>query len=98
MYYTHGIVYDKDTGKRVPYTRFMEKLNAEQLKQDIKAKKLPVYGADLKTVSEAPFIDDIDNFKVSKDYIITEDGHLYLMYQPYELDCYAAGVTYVKVK
>ena len=89
---------DKATGKRVPYTRFMEKLNVEQLKQDIKAKKLPVYGADLKTVSEAPFIDDIDNFKVSKDYIITEDGHLYLMYQPYELDCYAAGVTYVKVK
>ena len=98
MYYTHGIVYDKDTGKRVPYTRFIEKLDAEQLKQDIKAKKLPVYGADLKTVSEAPFIDNIDNFKVSKDYIITEDGHLYLMYQPYELDCYAAGVTYVKVK
>ncbi|WP_417145114.1 DUF3298 domain-containing protein [Phascolarctobacterium succinatutens] len=59
---------------------------------------MPVYGADLKTVSEAPFIDNIDNFKVSKDYIITEDGHLYLMYQPYELDCYAAGVTYVKVK
>lgn len=98
MYYTHGIVYDKATGKRVPYTRFMEKLNAEQLKQDIKAKKLPVYCADLKSVSEAPFIDNIDNFKVSKDYIITEDGHLYLMYQPYELDCYAAGVTYVKVK
>lgn len=98
MYYTHGIVYDKNTGKRVPYTRFMEKLNAEQLKQDIKAKKLPVYGADLKTVSEAPFIDNIDKFKVSKDYIITEDGHLYLMYQPYVLDCYAAGVTYVKVK
>lgn len=98
MYYTHGIVYDKATGKRVPYTRFIEKLDAEQLKQDIKAKKLPVYGADLKTVSEAPFIDNIDKFKVSKDYIITEDGHLYLMYQPYELDCYAAGVTYVKVK
>ena len=90
--------YDKATGKRVPYTRFMEKLDAEQLKQDIKAKKLPVYCADLKTVSEAPFIDNIDKFKVSKDYIITEDGHLYLMYQPYELDCYAAGITYVKVK
>ena len=40
----------------------------------------------------------LGKFKVSKDYIITEDGHLYLMYQPYELDCYAAGVTYVKVK
>ena len=91
MYYTHGIVYDKAT-------RFMEKLDAEQLKQDIKAKKLPVYCADLKTVSEAPFIDNFDNFKVSKDYIITEDGHLYLMYQPYVLDCYAAGVTYVQVK
>ena len=52
----------------------------------------------MKTVSEAPFIDNIDKFKVSKDYIITEDGNLYLMYQPYELDCYAAGVTYVKVK
>ena len=98
MHYTHGIVYDKATGKRVPYTHFTEKLDTEQLKQDIKAKKLPVYTADLTTVSEAPFIDYTDNFKVSENYIITEDGHLYLMYQPYELDCYAAGVTYVKVK
>lgn len=100
MYYTHGIVYDKATGKRVPYTQFAPALEAEQLKQDIIDKKYPVYvDADsLTQTSDAPFITYMDNFKVSEDFIIGKGGSVYLIYQPYDLDCYAAGSTFVKIK
>ena len=100
MYYTHGIVYDKTTGKRVPYTQFVPALDAMQLKQDIIDKKYSVYvDADsLTQTSDAPFITYMDNFKVSEDFIIGKDGSVYLIYQPYDLDCYAAGPTFVKIK
>lgn len=96
--YTHGLVYDKATGKSLPYTHFTQKLEAEQLKQDILSKKLTVYCSDLETTSEAPFLKDCEHFSVSKDYQITADGSIYLIYQPYDLDCYAAGPTFVKIK
>lgn len=96
--YTHGLVYDKATGKSLPYTYFTQKLEAEQLKQDILSKKLTVYCSDLETTSEAPFLKDCEHFSVSKDYQITADGSIYLIYQPYDLDCYAAGPTFVKIK
>ena len=100
MYYTHGIVYDKTTGKRVPYTQFAPALDAAQLKQDIIDKKYSVYvDADsLTQTSDAPFITYIDDFKVSEDFIIGKNSSVYLIYQPYDLDCYAAGPTFVKIK
>lgn len=95
---TYGVVFDKETGKRVPYTHFTDKVNAKQLKEDILEGKVKVFTADLKTESKAPFLQDYKAFKVSKNYIVDKDGHVYLMYQPYELDSYAAGVTYVQIK
>lgn len=97
MYYTYGLVFDKASGKRLPYTAFADKITKEQLKAKIADGTLPVYTADLHIKSTAPFLKDLNNFSVSKNYILAPDGHVYLMYQPYELDCYAAGVTYVKL-
>lgn len=98
MYYVHGLVYDKATGKRVPYTKFIQELKEKQLKLDILSNKYPVYHADLTTPNNAPFLADWNDFYVSKDYILAEDGQaIYLIYQPYELDCYAAGPTFVKI-
>lgn len=97
MYYVHGLVYDKTTGKRVPYTDFIAEQKSSQLRLDILSKKYPVYLADLATPDDAPFLADWNDFYVSKDYILSEDGSaLYLIYQPYDLDCYAAGPTFVK--
>ena len=97
MYYVHGLVYDKTTGKRVPYTDFIAEQKAKQLRLDILSKKYPVYLADLTTPDDAPFLADWNDFYVSKDYILSEDGKsIYMIYQPYELDCYAAGPTFVK--
>lgn len=100
MSYTHGITYDKTTGRRVPYTQFAPALDAEQLKQDIIDKKYLVYvDADsLMQTSDAPFITYMDSFKVSEDFILGKGGSVYLIYQPYDLDCYAAGPTFVKIK
>lgn len=98
MYYTRGVVFDKETGKRLPYTEFAPKISAKQLKEDILNGKLNVFTSDLKTKTTAPFLKDTNNFKVSKDFVIDKDQHVYLIYQPYELDCYAAGETYVQIK
>ena len=97
MHFDHGIVYDKATGERLPYTHFTDAVEAEQLKQGIADGTFKVFCADLQTASEAPFLKYIKDFQVSENYIIGDDGHVYLMYQPYELDSYAAGVTYVQL-
>lgn len=96
-YYTMGLVYDKTTGLPLPYTHFKPQLQAAQLKQDILDGRLTVYCADMKSISTAPFLADTENFQVSDNYIVTADGSVYLLYQPYELDCYAAGATFVKL-
>lgn len=98
MYYDHGIVYDKKSGKRLPYTKFAKGIKADELYDGIASKTLKVFGKDLQTRSEAPFIEYIkkEAFNVSEDYIV-KDGKVYLMYPPYELDCYAAGTTFVEL-
>lgn len=97
MSYTYGLVYDKTTGRQVPYTEFTAELNAKKLKKDILHADKAVFASDLKTPSQAPFIQHDKNFKVSSNYLISPTGEIYLMYQPYELDSYAAGVTYVHI-
>lgn len=98
MHYDHGLVYSKTTGERLPYTHFAKAVSAGELYDAIVEHRVKVYGADLQTVSEAPFITYIkkDEFKRSDDYVV-KDGKVYLMYPPYELDCYAAGTTYVEL-
>lgn len=99
MHRDYGIVYDKATGERLPYTHFTNEVTAAELFDGIKSKRYPVYCGDRKTSSEAPFVSYIkkEDFKVS-DYYILQNGKVYLMYPPYELDCYAAGTTYVELK
>ena len=98
MYHDHGIVYDAKSGKRLPYTKFAKAIKGEALYDGIANRQFKVYVSDLATPSDAPFLKYIkkDAFNVSKDYII-KNGKVYLMYPPYELDCYAAGTTYVEL-
>lgn len=98
MHYDHGLVYSKATGERLPYTHFAKAITAGELYDAIAEHRVKVYGADLQTVSEAPFITYFkkDEFQRSEDYVL-KDGKVYLMYPPYELDCYAVGTTYVEL-
>ena len=98
MHYDHGLVYSKTTGERLPYTHFAKAVSAGELYDAIVEHRVKVYGADLQTVSEAPFITYFkkDEFQRSEDYVL-KDGKVYLMYPPYELDCYAVGTTYVEL-
>ena len=98
MHYDHGLVYSKATGERLPYTHFAKAVSAGELYDAIVEHRVKVYGADLQTVSEAPLITYIkkDEFQRSEDYVL-KDGKVYLMYPPYELDCYAVGTTYVEL-
>ena len=92
MYYTEGFVFDKETGKRLAYTDFVPKLNADTLIRGLRAGVLPA-----RTVSdvptELPFLDN--NTRVSDNFILNEDGSISLIYESYELDCYAAGNIFV---
>ena len=98
MHYDHGLVYSKTTGERLPYTHFAKAVSAGELYDALVEHRVKVYGADLQTVSEAPFITYFkkDEFQRSEDYVL-KDGKVYLMYPPYELDCYAVGTTYVEL-
>ena len=98
MHYDHGLVYSKTTGERLPYTHFAKAITAGELYDAIAEHRVKVYGADLQTVSEAPFITYFkkDEFQRSEDYVL-KDGKVYLMYPPSELDCYAVGTTYVEL-
>ncbi|MDY4919688.1 MAG: DUF4163 domain-containing protein [Phascolarctobacterium sp.] len=98
MYYDNGIVYDKHTGERVPYFTFTNPVTSVELYNGIANGSFPVYMADLKTRSDAPFLEYIkpEQMEVSQFYIL-QNGKVYLMYYPYYLDCYAAGTTYVEL-
>ena len=52
---------------------------------------------DISAIEEfCNFIIKKEEFKRSDDYVL-KDGRVYLMYPPYELDCYAVGTTYVEL-
>ena len=97
MYYTAGLNFDKMTGELMQYSDFnAPKLTKEELYNGIKNGTYMVFCNDRKTPSSAPFLPSLDKFRFTKNFIVDpEGGGVYLMYQPYELDCYAAGVTYV---
>lgn len=98
MHYDLGLVYSKTTGERLPYTHFTKAISAGELYDGIADHRLKVYGADFKTISEAPFINMMkkEDFQRSEYYVV-KDGRVYLMYPPYDLDCYAFGTTYVEL-
>ncbi len=96
MYYTDSLVFDKDNGKLVPYTQFVPEISIDDLRYKIMTKQLKVFCRDRISPSTAPFLKDWEQFDVSENYMLGEDGYLYFIYQPYELDSYAAGTTYVQ--
>ncbi len=98
MYYTDGLVFNKDNGRLLQYTAFVPEISTEDLKYKIMTKQYKVFCRDRTTPSTAPFLKDWDGFDVSESYMLGEDGYVYLIYQPYDLDSYAAGTTYVQYK
>ena len=94
MYYTEGFVFDKETGKRLAYTDFVPKLNADTLVRGLRAGTIKATTAD-GSESQVPFMDN--KTRLSENFILNEDGSISLIYGPYELDCYAAGNILVKL-
>lgn len=94
MYYTEGYVFDKTTGKRLAYTDFVPELTADALRRGLRAELLQGVTAD-GSVSPLPFMDE--KTRLSKNFILNEDGSISLIYDPYEVDCYAAGNVFVRL-
>lgn len=86
----YGLVYDKATGRRIP------------LKQMVRLKKADLKAAVYKSLysldgDKLDFQSDYyEVSRVPEDYYIDAAGSVYVIFQPYELDCYAVGATVIK--
>ncbi len=94
MYDTTGVVFDKHTGKIVPLKKFMQPISAKQLDTKIRCGELELYNGSMQPID---LMDGWGVEHVSNSYYIDADKNVYLIYQPYELACYAAGNTYIKI-
>ena len=92
MYYTRYFVFNKADGKRLEYSDFVPSINTEQFQHGVKTRILPVYNA-AGDKTKAPFL--TENTLVTDNFKLNEDESVSLVYDPYELDSYAAGNTYV---
>lgn len=94
MYYMHGIVYDKDTGERIPFTNFVPLYDAATLNR---------MGADFVVKAYNSHKEAVPYYKlmskprrVPADYYLAGDGVVDLLFQPYELASYADGVVRIE--
>ncbi|WP_286034457.1 hypothetical protein [Megamonas hypermegale] len=92
-YYTHtGLVYNKKTGERIPLSYFVPIKDANQLQYaGIFSNVTKLYNWQHKEIH--------NNYKtkrISQDYYLGGNGTIYLLYQPYELGCFADGVVSVE--
>ncbi len=94
MYDTTGVVFDKYTGKLIPLKNFMQPISAKQLDAKIRSGELTLYNAAMQPID---LIDFWNVERISQSYYIDAEKNVYLIYQPYELACYAAGNTYIKI-
>ena len=92
MYIGDGVVYDKTTGQRLPLSHFADvtvddliRLWEEGECYSYKGEKRPVA-----SMFGPPK-------RVPESYCLTHDGKIFVLFGPYELDCYAAGVTAIDV-
>ena len=92
MYTVGGVVYDKTTGKRLPLSHFAD-VTVDDLIRLWEEGEVYSYKGEKKTVAKlfGP------PREVPESYCLTEDGKIFVLFGPYELDCYAGGVTAINV-
>ncbi len=97
---THGIshreyfVFNLDNGERMKYTDFVPKITTQELWYGIRNGIIEAYSAESGLKTYAPDIND--SVKVSGNFFLTDAG-IEMVFDPYELDCYAMGRINVKL-
>lgn len=89
-----GLVYDKNTGTRIPAYNYVKFKNDAQLKDLVGSGIVHVYNESGEKRVYPRDMFGLKNIKVKNDnYALTGDGSLVMLYQPYELSMYANGVN-----
>lgn len=96
MYYASGVVYDKHTGEQIPLEKFVT-VSQKNLKKLTKKKKIFIGAANHEQRIEKDLILLGDVETIPKNFYINQRGKIFLMFQPYELLPYAAGISKIDV-
>lgn len=90
-----GLVYDKHTGARIPLSNYVTIASPEQMQSALEDGVLKAYSWN--GARNYYFTDHGWNVKeISSNYILTGNGNLYLIYQPYEMGPFAAGAVKIE--
>lgn len=93
MYTKYGLVYDKNTGARVPVSNFVSIATPEQIDNGIRGYVLDLLSEN----GNRLYLGSYARVKrISSDYYLGGNGTIYLIYQPYELSSFSNGATSVK--
>ncbi|RHM55828.1 DUF3298 and DUF4163 domain-containing protein [Mitsuokella sp. AF33-22] len=88
-----GLNYDKATGEKLPLSYFVRLTPADR----VQVLGFPVYNARDEVIPDK----DLSQYRwdnaISTNYYMLGNGDLALIYQPYDLAPYAAGVTHIKL-
>ena len=89
-YHYYGVVYDKNTGARIPLSNYL-RVTPEQVMQEaenslytLTGKKIPYRWQNFSLKS------------VPDRYFLLGNGEIAVLFEPYDMDCYAMGATYVR--
>ncbi|MGE1061235.1 DUF4163 domain-containing protein [Megasphaera paucivorans] len=87
----YGLVYDKDTGDRIPISNFVNIASIDQWKRLAGSQIFPAYNWQWKQIylMHQPT-------RISNDYYLVGQGIFYMIYQPYEVSSYANGMISVE--
>lgn len=89
MYYGYGLLYNKNTGERIPLKNFVSSIKIE----DLNSLAVSVYNENMIFLPKHSYIDSI-----SENYYLGGNGIVYLMYQPYKLSGFANGIVSVELE
>lgn len=92
---SYGMVFDKETGKQLPLTHFVQLPSVNRVKQFVKYGYFDLEAAD---GSKVPYNDEMFGLEyISDQYVLDAEDNIRLLYQRYDLAPYAVGNTYVAI-
>lgn len=89
-----GLNYSKRTGENLPLSYFV-KLRPED--KNLLYSLCPIYNSKNEPIPNKQLNDNRFGEKISGNYYLLGNGEIALIYQPYQMACFAIGETYIKL-
>ena len=92
---SYGMVFDKETGKQLPVSYFVDLPSLYRMRQFVKYGYFELEAVD---GSKLPYSDETFGLEyISDQYLLDDNDNIRLLYQRYDLGPYAAGNTYIAI-